>query len=135
MRLLHATPALPVRDIARSVEFYRDKLGFAVVHQEGEFAIVARDDVSIHLWAANDESWRARGPASPVVSGAESFIAGTASCRVSVQGIDELHRIVQPLGILHPRGSLRATPWGTREFGVLDLDRNLVTFAEPVSAA
>jgi hypothetical protein len=31
-----------------------------------------------------------------VVSGAESFIAGTASCRVEVQDVDELHRVLDP---------------------------------------
>src|SRR6266849_1096526 len=116
MRMLHAVPALPVQDIPRSVTFYRDKLGWTVVHQQPGFAIVERDQVALHLWAAADESWRTRASASPVVSGAESFIAGTASCRVHVDGIDGLYRSLDPLGILHPDG-------------------NLITFAEPVPAA
>ncbi|RUQ32876.1 hypothetical protein ELQ35_01730 [Peribacillus cavernae] len=36
----------------------------------------------------------------PVISGAESFIAGTSSCRIEVEGVDELYRRIQPLGIL-----------------------------------
>jgi catechol 2,3-dioxygenase-like lactoylglutathione lyase family enzyme len=116
------------------VTFYRDKLGWTVVHQETGFAIVQRDAVALHLWAAADESWRTRASGSPVVSGAESFIAGTASCRVHVDGIDALYRSLDPLGIVHPNGRLRATPWGTREFGILDPDRNLITFAERVPA-
>jgi catechol 2,3-dioxygenase-like lactoylglutathione lyase family enzyme len=111
------------------VTFYRDKLGWTVVHQEAGFAIVQRDQVALHLWAAADESWRTRASASPVV------IAGTASCRVHVDGIDGLYRSLDPLGIVHPNGRLRATPWGTREFGILDPDRNLITFAERVPAA
>ena len=79
MRMLHAIPALPVSDIERSTVFYRDTLGFTLVHQEAGFAIVERDGVQIHLWAATEESWRTRSrDAAPVVSGAESFIAGTA---------------------------------------------------------
>lgn len=131
MRMLQAIPALPVRDMARSVEFYRDALGFAVLHRDTGFAILRRDAVDLHLWAASDEGWRARGGgAVPVVSGAESFIAGTASCRVAVRGVDELHHVLSPQGILHPNAPLRDRWYGTREFGVLDPDRNLVAFFE-----
>ena len=128
MRMLHAIPALPVRDIARSVEFYRDRLGFALAHLDGGFAIFRRDAVEFHLWAATDEGWRDRAGSTPVVSGAESFIAGTASCRIGVDGVDDLHRAVEPHNILHPNAPLRDTSYGTREFGVLDPDNNLITF-------
>jgi catechol 2,3-dioxygenase-like lactoylglutathione lyase family enzyme len=128
--MLQAIPALPVTDITQSVAFYRHQLGFTLVHQEGDFAILRRDVVDIHLWAATDEGWQTRGASSPVVSGAESFIAGTASCRVGLEGIDDLHSNVESLGILHPNGQLEDTPWGTREFGVLDPDNNLITFFE-----
>jgi catechol 2,3-dioxygenase-like lactoylglutathione lyase family enzyme len=130
MKMLHAIPALPVRDMERSVEFYRDKLGFTSVHKENGFAILSRDAVEIHLWAATDEDWRRRDNSRPVVSGAESFIAGTASCRVEVEGVDELHEKLRPLGILHPNAPLRDEWYGDREFGVLDPDHNLVTFFE-----
>ena len=132
VKLVQASPALPVRDVAGSVAFYRDRLGFAVWHQDVGFAIVGRDDVEIHLWEASDEGWRVRTPSSPVVSGAESFIAGTASCRVQVEGVDELHAELLPQGVLHPSGQLGDKPWGTREFAVLDSDGNLVTFFERV---
>ncbi|HEX4628295.1 MAG TPA: VOC family protein [Gemmatimonadales bacterium] len=130
MKLLQAIPALPVKDIARSVAFYRDQLEFVVVHQEDGFAIVRRDAVEVHLWAARDERWRSANRSSPVVSGAESFIAGTASCRIGVTGVDELHRGLAPRGVLHPNGPLGDRPWGTREFAVLDLEGNLLTFFE-----
>ena len=130
MKMLRAIPALPVRDIERSVEFYRDKLGFALVHQEAEFAIFRRDAVEIHLWTAVDEAWRTGGGSSPVVSGAESFIAGTASCRVEAERVDELYRELHQLGILEANAQPRNQPWGSREFNVKDPDNNLVTFFE-----
>src|SRR5262249_40390495 len=123
-------PALPVRDVGRSVEFYRDKLGFTLVHQEAGFAILRRDAAEVHLWAASDEGWRTRGGSSPVVSGAESFIAGTASCRVEVEGVDELYRELNLLGILEADAQPRDQWWGSREFHVKDLDHNLVTWFE-----
>lgn len=130
MKLIQAIPALPVRDVARSAAFYREQLGFTVAHQEGGFAILLRDAVEIHLWEADDDTWRTRAGASPVVSGAESFIAGTASCRAQVVGVEALHAEIQPRGVLHPNAPLADQPWGTREFGVLDPDHNLITFFE-----
>jgi uncharacterized protein (TIGR02246 family) len=129
MSFLHAIPALPVRDTAASAAFYRDKLGFVVRHEASGFAILVRDTVELHLWQAGDNAWQGRGGA-PVQSGAESFLAGTASCRVQVAGVDTLHAELQPLGILHPNARLADQAWGTREFGVLDPDGNLITFFE-----
>lgn len=128
MKMLHAIPALLVKNISQSVTFYQNMLGLTPIHQDTGFAILERDAIEIHLWEANDESWHTRSSASPVVSGAESFIAGTASCRIAVEGLDDLHRELEPLGILHPNTRLHDQPWGTREFGVLDPDNNLITF-------
>ena len=75
--LTQTIPALPVRDAAAAVEFYRDRLGFDVLHHDGGFAVLARDEAVLHLWEAGDESWRERESIErPVRSGAESFIAG-----------------------------------------------------------
>jgi catechol 2,3-dioxygenase-like lactoylglutathione lyase family enzyme len=106
MKMLRTTPALPVKDITRSVPFYRDRLGFTLRHAEDGFAILRRDDAEIHLWAACDDSWRLRSSSEPLVSGAESFIAGTASCRIEVEGVDHLYQDFQPLGVLHGNGQL-----------------------------
>jgi len=126
-------PALPVRDAARAVDFYRDKLGFDVLHQDDGFAVLGRDEAVLHLWQASDEDWRRRGvDESPVRSGAESFIAGTASCRIIASDVDELFAEYQPKGVLHPVSAAGVvdTDFGTREFATLDLDGNLLTFFE-----
>lgn len=81
-------------------------------------AILERDQVELHLWAAN----------KPNVPGAEPFIAGTASCRMRVSEIDALYAELLPKAIVHPNGSLEDKPRGTREFAILDPDNNLVTF-------
>lgn len=131
MTLSQTIPALPVRDMSLAVEFYRDRLGFEVLHHDGGFAVLGRDEAVIHLWEASDESWRERGSLEqPVRSGAESFIAGTASCRVSVEGVDELYEELAQADVLHPvsRDGVSETDFGTREFSALDLDGNLVSF-------
>ncbi|WP_094702561.1 bleomycin resistance protein [Brevibacillus laterosporus] len=126
MRMLGVIPALPVTDIVKSGDFYHDKLGYTLVYHEEGFAIVECNHIQIHLWVANDESWRTRNVLSPIVSGAESFLAGTTSCRISVEDIDELYQRIQPLGILPSNGHLRDQPWGDRDFSVLDPDNNLI---------
>jgi catechol 2,3-dioxygenase-like lactoylglutathione lyase family enzyme len=131
VRLGQTIPALPVRDAAAAVGFYRERLGFAVLHHDGGFAVLRRDEAVVHLWEAGDESWREReGLERPVCSGAESFIAGTASCRIMVEGVDELYEELRASDVLHPvsQGGVDDTDFGTREFATLDSDGNLVTF-------
>lgn len=128
--LVHAVPTFPVRNVAQSVDFYRDQLGFTVLHVDTGFAVFQRDAVEIRVWEANDETWQERESSSPVVSGAESFIAGTATCRIKVTGVDALYAELEPRGVVHPKATLRDQPWGAREFGVQDPDNNMITFLE-----
>jgi len=113
------------------VDFYRDRLGFEVLHHDRGFAVLCRDDAVLHLWEASDETWsERRSLEQPVRSGAESFIAGTASCRIAVEGVDALYEEMRESDVLHPvsKDAVETTAFGTREFGTLDLDGNLVTF-------
>ena len=125
-------PALPVLDIGAALTHYVERLGFEVRHSTEDFAVLARDDAVLHLWAASDGEWRTRTDfsAEPVCSGAESFLAGTASCRIEVADIDALFAELKRAGVLHgvsdPGPSV--TDWGAREFAALDLDGNLLTF-------
>jgi catechol 2,3-dioxygenase-like lactoylglutathione lyase family enzyme len=129
-------PAMPVRDAPAAVGFYRDRLGFDLLHHDGGFAVMARDEAVVHLWEASDESWHERDSIDrPVRSGAESFIAGTASFRVRVEGVDARYEELKRNDVLHPvsKDGVDDTDFGTREFATLDLDGNLVTFFEWVS--
>ena len=124
-------PAMPVRDAANAVAFYRDRLGFEVFHHDGGFAVLGRDQAVLHLWEAGDETWRERDSIDqPVRSGAESFIAGTASCRIRVDDVDGLYAEMAAADVLHPvsKDGVDDTDYGSREFATLDLDGNLVTF-------
>jgi catechol 2,3-dioxygenase-like lactoylglutathione lyase family enzyme len=137
VKLGQTIPALPVRDAAAAVGFYRDRLGFDVLHHDGGFAVLCRDEAVVHLWEAGDESWRGRDSFDrPVCSGAESFIAGTASCRIRVDGVDELYEEMRGAEVLHgvSLGGVDATDFGTREFATLDQDGNLVTFFQWTSS-
>lgn len=131
IRLEQTIPALPVRDSHAAVDFYREKLGFEAVHQDDGFAVLRRDQAVVHLWQSGDESWRERDSLErPIRSGAESFLAGTASCRIRVEGVDELYDELSKAGVLHgvSEGGANDTNFGTREFATLDLDGNLIEF-------
>ena len=125
-------PALPVSDVGAAVAYYRDRFGFEARFESGDFAVVARDDAVLHLWGATDDDWRSRGDLArrPIDSGAESFLAGTASCRIEVSDVDALYGELKSAGVLHDvsRDGVNETGFGTREFATLDRDGNLLTF-------
>ena len=130
--LSRTIPALPVRDVPVAVTHYEERFGFEAVHESDGFAVLVRDDAELHLWGASDEAWRTRRDlaARPICSGAESFIAGTASCRIEVADVDALFRELEIAGVLHPtvKDGVATTDFGTREFATLDQDGNLLTF-------
>jgi catechol 2,3-dioxygenase-like lactoylglutathione lyase family enzyme len=131
VKLGQTIPALPVQNAEKAVGFYHDRFGFEIVHHDGGFAVLARDDAVLHLWEAGDESWSERETLErPVRSGAESFIAGTASCRILVDDVDDLYEEMRRSDVLHPVSNegVDDTDFGTREFATLDIDGNLVTY-------
>lgn len=114
--LKHAIPVLASLDIGKTVKFYQS-LNFTIVYQEQDhYGIVQRDNVAIHFWACSDRS-----------------IAENTSCRIGVTDINSLYEEYQAQGVIHPNGSLMEKNWGTREFSILDIDGNQITFFEPVS--
>ncbi|WP_430536865.1 bleomycin resistance family protein [Brevibacillus laterosporus] len=123
---------MPITDMRKSEDFYRDKLGFTVIYHEGGFIIMKYHHVEIQLWIASDESWRNRNDLADCF-GCRIVFCSTASCRIRAEYIDELYQRIQPLDILHSNGQLKEQPWGDRDFSVLDLDNNLITLFEPLN--
>jgi len=112
--LVGAATVFTVSDLAASLAYYRDKLGFDVTFQYGEptfYACLCRDEVSVHLRAARDPDW----------------IAGHGALCVFVEDVDTVH------GELASRGAQVVAPprdyaYGMRDFDVADLDGNRITF-------
>ena len=110
-----------------------------MVHADKDFAIVSRDGCVLHLWLADDVGWRQRQDFGrvPVVSGAEDFLAGTASCRIEVTGdgaLDALYAEMKATDVLHrvSRSGVAVTDYGMREVHVSDPDGNLLSFFERI---
>ena len=96
---------------------------------------MVREGIEIQLWEACDRSWRFKFWLffNPIANGAESFLAGTASCRIEVEGIDELYEEYKASGVIYnARTVVEHQPWGHRDFPTLDLHCNLITFFEVV---
>ncbi len=135
MALTQTIPALPVRDVAAAAAAYVDRFGFTPDFQAADFAVLHRDAAVVHLWCADDAGWADRSDLAsrPISSGAESFLAGTASCRIQVDGepaLESLFAEYAAAGILHHTsvGGIADTDFGARDFHTLDVDGNLVSF-------
>lgn len=113
MTLQRAIPVLASLDLDATQRFYAERLGFDAVARYADYAVCARDGVQVHFWLTDDDA-----------------IPKATSCRIDVDGIDELYRELQAADVVHPNAPLREQPWGVREFGVLDGDGNLITFAQ-----
>jgi catechol 2,3-dioxygenase-like lactoylglutathione lyase family enzyme len=136
MKIIKTIPALPVHNIDKGTKFYEDKFGFTCRHKDDGFSKLVRDEIEIHLWASCDRNWKWRSIflfLKPIWSGAETFIAGTHSCRIQVIEIDKFYNEFKKTNVLYNSKTLiEKTNWGTREFPALDLHGNLLTFFERI---
>lgn len=112
-KFLSAIPVLPAVDIAAAVTFYEQKLGFTTDFQSDDYAGLRRGGVQLHLCLTSDRQ-----------------VAKNTSCRINVSGIDALYGEYQAQNLIHPNGAIDTKIWGLREFAILDLDGNCLTFAE-----
>jgi uncharacterized glyoxalase superfamily protein PhnB len=112
--LVGAATVFIVGDIAKSVEHYRDALGFTVTFQYGQptyYACLCRDEVSLHLLAAHETK----------------RLAGNGGICVFVKDVDSVHAELVARGakVIKPPQNY---DYGMRDFDVVDLDGNHLTF-------
>jgi len=119
-RLKGFSAVFTVRDVAGSLAFYTDRMGFAVQFGMGDpptYAIVERETVSLHLM-----------PASQDPSG-----LGTSAIYVYVDDVDALHAELVAMGC-----PIEIAPgdfsYGMRETSLRDPDGNRITFGAAVRA-
>ena len=65
-------------------------------------------------------------------SGAESFLAGTATCLTLTDAVEVPYEERRRADVLHPvlREGVGETDLGTRESATLDLEGNLISFSQ-----
>ena len=120
-----SVPILPSRDLGETLEFYR-ALGFedrGGPHEEWDYLIIGRGDVWLHFYKDAD--------VDPLTT--------SAMCYLYVDDARALHddwaRLITPDP---PTGSRIMppvpTPYGLREFAVVDRSGNLLRIGSPLEA-
>ncbi len=111
-------PVLPVRNVSKSMMYYQDLLGFNIAFKDPgndpKYAGIQRDAIEIHLQWHDEKDW---------VEGMDSSLL-----RIYVEAVDDLFDEYQTKAVFHDRTALRDTAWGTREFGIYDIDKNGLIF-------
>ncbi|MGA2049353.1 MAG: VOC family protein [Terracidiphilus sp.] len=115
-KLTRIAPELPVSNLSIALDHYQRKLGFriAIKMPVGDYAIVARDDIAIHLFQDDTKSH------SPV------------GIHIFTPDLDALHEELKASGALVSQG-IESKPWGNRDFRVHDEFGNELKFTEPLT--
>mgnify|MGYP003330794436 FL=1 len=114
-KLTGSAPVLLTSDVVAASEYYRAKLGFERVELYGEpatFAIVTRDGFSLML---------AQKEAGVEHKANWQIVDKTWNVYLWVDDAEAEYTAMQERGATIDY-TLYDTPWGTREFGVQDLD-------------
>jgi catechol 2,3-dioxygenase-like lactoylglutathione lyase family enzyme len=112
--MVGAATVFVVSDIAKSTAHYRDALGFTVPFEYGKptfYVCLCRDEVALHLLAAQETK----------------RLPGNGGICVFVRDVDAVH------AELVSRGANVVKPpqdydYGMRDFDVIDLDGNQLTY-------
>ena len=108
-------PAIPVRDMERAIQFFRDVLGFEISFTNGEpivFAVINQGSAQLHL----------------VVQPSK---AGSLHAHIMVDNLDAVHeRLVLASATVWQ--SPMVHEWGLRDLVVTDPDGNTFEIAEVV---
>lgn len=125
-KLTASAAVLLTRDIQAASDYYRDKLGFSfeLFNQPPSFAILRRDDCSLMLAQAGH-----RAKLTPNWK----IVDKTWNVYFWVDDADALYRELQERGAIIDY-TLYTTPWGTREFGVQDLDDHDIAFGQVLNS-
>jgi uncharacterized glyoxalase superfamily protein PhnB len=114
-RLVKIAPELPVTHIGDALAHYEHQLGFelAMMMPDGDYAIVERDGVAIHLFQ-NDGNAHTPGSVHIFTPDLESLFEELAR-----RGANVTQPIVRQA-------------WGNRDFRIADPSGNAIKFTEPL---
>jgi catechol 2,3-dioxygenase-like lactoylglutathione lyase family enzyme len=119
--MVGAATVFTVREIAKSLAYYRDTLGFDVTFEYGQptfYVCLCRDDVSLHLVSAHRTK----------------RLPGNGAICIFVKDVDAVHAEFVKRGarvIKAPENY----DYGMRDFDIVDLDDNQLTFGMGTSSA
>ena len=112
-------PVIPVRNMKTTLGFYEEQLGFKKLFDDSgdgdtiNYAGVTRDGLCLHLQTmAPDEK-----PTMPLI-------------RIQVLNIESLYEDYKKKGLIRSGGNLEPKAWGSKDFGLHDLNGAALVFYE-----
>ena len=120
------TPNLMVEDVARTLKFYREALGFEVLttlpeKEPFDFAIVGRDGVELMFQSRDSLS-------NNVPSLAGSLIGASQTFYIEVDGIRNLYEALREN--VEIVVDFHTTSYGTQEFYFRDINGYILSYSE-----
>ena len=122
-KITASAPILLVKDIMKSAAYFRDKLGFTEQELYGEptdFGMVSRNDFTVML---------AQIGAGQTIVPYWKIVEKMWNIYFWVDDVEAIYAEYQSNGAIIDY-TLYTTPWGTREFGVQDLDDHDIAFGQ-----
>jgi len=110
-QLRQVLPELPLNDVPAGVAYYRDVLGFSINYEQKDLGVMYRDSVTLLLVQKTPDRH------------------SIGSCYVYIRDADALHAELLAKGA-KVQGEPVSKPWGLRDFSVLDLEGNCITFGQ-----
>lgn len=117
--LVSIQPKLPMRNKAKTREYYIDFLGFKEygTNEYSEYLMIEKDEVQLHFFL-----FEALNPK-------ENY----GQVYIRTKDINTLYQMLLKNNVpIHPNGELGIRPWGQKEFSLLDPDHNLLTFGQEI---
>jgi hypothetical protein len=117
------TPMIPAgKDMAAALAFYEQKLGFTARYKSEDLSMVILQRGPVEIILLNND---------------DPHTASQTSFRIQLTGVDALYKEYQAQAIAPFEqgdgaglGTIKSTPWRTREFAVRDLAGVCITFYE-----
>ena len=109
--LQRVMPELPFTDVPAAVAYYQNVLGFSINYQQRDIGVMDRDGMRVLLIERTERH------------------TGIGSCYFYVLDADALHAELVTSGA-NVQGEPVSHPWGLREFKVLDVEDNRLSFAQ-----
>jgi uncharacterized glyoxalase superfamily protein PhnB len=108
-----ACPVLAALDPTAAAAWYCKALGFRLLADHGDYAIVGRDAIEVHFWKSADRT-----------------IAENTSAYFRCADVDALYATMLAARNGGRIAAPQDRPWGMREFYVWDPDGNLLKFGQ-----
>jgi uncharacterized glyoxalase superfamily protein PhnB len=127
LRLRSVIPSLTVNDIAASLAWYRDVLGFIVTQEmqdDGKLMGAMLKAGAVELLLAQDDFAKGRDRQKGV---------GLRLFGVTGQDIDQLAEAITSRGGVLAQPP-KDQPWGTRDFAIIDPDGFKISISAPLTA-